>query len=729
MSDKKKIAILGGGVASMTAAYYLTNQPDWDKYYEVTVYQMGWRLGGKGASGRNAAYHQRIQEHGLHVWGGFYENAFATMRDCYAKARRPPESPLRDVFDAFKPQSFVVWEEEVNPGQWEHWPLDFPANSELPGNGTEFPSPWSYIQMLLGWIRNAFMALPDAFKEPARLPQANMGGLIPDWIVNTIDKVDRVVRKVFDGSPFWLLQEALLLCAEIVEQVTLTKAADQFKIVEYLNSFERWVEQNTLEDIWENDEARHLYILMDLGIAVIRGMIVDGVIVDGFPAIDDYDLRQWLKRHGVAARVLDSAPVWAYYDYFFAYDEGDQDKPTMAAGMGLNHLLRLVMAYKGAIFWELQAGMGDVVFAPMYEVMSRRGVKFEFFHMVEDIKLNPTTRTVDSVVLAKQVEIKDGAPYAPLVQVRDLACWPAEPHWDQIVDGEAKRDAGYNYEDRFSDWSPASMVELVHGQDFDYAVLGISIGEFPYIAKELITRDHDWEIMVDQITTIQTIAMQLWFKPDATELGWSMPKTVMTGYGQPIQTWLDATQVVPREDWPISLTPGNISYYCGPLKNPASMPAGKDPAFGAAELAKARGVALDWLSKYMHHLFPDATVDGHPDEVDWSLLVDPYDGTGLERFDHQYLRANYTPTERYVISRPGTNRFRMTADTSGYDNLVLCGDWLYSGLGGSVEGAVVTGMQASRSLCNYPKQIIGEVDRNPWQRAISVTPFVDLSKG
>ena len=56
----QKIAILGGGVGSMTAAYYLSDLPGWQKNYDITVYQQGWRLGGKGASGRNARMGQRI---------------------------------------------------------------------------------------------------------------------------------------------------------------------------------------------------------------------------------------------------------------------------------------------------------------------------------------------------------------------------------------------------------------------------------------------------------------------------------------------------------------------------------------------------------------------------------------------------------------------------------------------------------------------------------------------
>lgn len=84
-SVKKKIAILGGGIGGLAAAFGLTEFPDWQNQYEITIYQLGWRLGGKAASGRNAHAHQRIEEHGLHVWMGFYENAFRMMRTCYAE--------------------------------------------------------------------------------------------------------------------------------------------------------------------------------------------------------------------------------------------------------------------------------------------------------------------------------------------------------------------------------------------------------------------------------------------------------------------------------------------------------------------------------------------------------------------------------------------------------------------------------------------------------------------
>ena len=123
-SERKKVAILGGGVGSIAAAWELTSQLDWRERFEsVTVYQLGWRLGGKCASGRGQ--NARIEEHGLHVWGGFYYNAFRTMRACYQSLGRPAGAPLATVTDAFLPAPNVVWEEYVN-GAWHNWPVVVP---------------------------------------------------------------------------------------------------------------------------------------------------------------------------------------------------------------------------------------------------------------------------------------------------------------------------------------------------------------------------------------------------------------------------------------------------------------------------------------------------------------------------------------------------------------------------------------------------------------------------
>jgi len=133
---KKKIAILGSGVAAMTTVFELTDPPGWQDKFEITVYQMGWRLGGKGASGRNldAPYHYRIEEHGLHIWFGIYDNAFRLIRKCYEELGRAPDAPLGTWQAAFKPHSLSVLEENVS-GQWLAWPIEMPTNTKTPGDG------------------------------------------------------------------------------------------------------------------------------------------------------------------------------------------------------------------------------------------------------------------------------------------------------------------------------------------------------------------------------------------------------------------------------------------------------------------------------------------------------------------------------------------------------------------------------------------------------------------
>ena len=50
-------------------------------------------LGGKGASTRGAD--GRILEHGLHVWLGYYDNAFRLVRECYDELDRRPHRSVR----------------------------------------------------------------------------------------------------------------------------------------------------------------------------------------------------------------------------------------------------------------------------------------------------------------------------------------------------------------------------------------------------------------------------------------------------------------------------------------------------------------------------------------------------------------------------------------------------------------------------------------------------------
>ena len=153
----KRVVILGGGCGAMAAAFALTDRDP--KAFDITVYQPGWRLGGKGASGRNADYGERIQEHGLHVWSGFYENAFWMMRKCYRELNRPATHPLATAFAAFQPRHFTAMAFRVGAG-WNFWQGYLPHEVGLPGDAIDpdayevleaARTPWQLIAAFIPW--------------------------------------------------------------------------------------------------------------------------------------------------------------------------------------------------------------------------------------------------------------------------------------------------------------------------------------------------------------------------------------------------------------------------------------------------------------------------------------------------------------------------------------------------------------------------------------------------
>src|SRR5688500_9924414 len=127
-----RVAILGGGMAGLAAAWRLS-EPGREAT-EVTVYQRGWRLGGKGASSRGI--HGRIEEHGLHVWLGYYDNAFRLMRQVYEQLDRPataPGCPILSWRDAIVPAGRVGVADAAHGGSSSPWVAAFTGDPGEPG--------------------------------------------------------------------------------------------------------------------------------------------------------------------------------------------------------------------------------------------------------------------------------------------------------------------------------------------------------------------------------------------------------------------------------------------------------------------------------------------------------------------------------------------------------------------------------------------------------------------
>ncbi|MCP3063990.1 NAD(P)-binding protein [Myxococcus sp. K38C18041901] len=714
----EKIAILGGGLGSMTAAYYLTDSPGWENRYDITVYQLGWRLGGKGASGRNPELGQRIEEHGLHIWFGFYANAFKLIQQAYAHLNRPSGAPLATWRDAFKQHDHVAVAEEVD-GQWRHWPVVFPSVPGDPGEGGEELPLKQMAVLMVGWIERWIAQLRQATRVCRQSAVADGNG--PGWMGSITDEVmDRVGELGVDVT-----LEFGTLMALVRDEVPVARSLDGIRhqvIATTLRGIRRLLHLRYGKWSRRSDDVRRLLMTLDLSLTTMKGLFEDGVIARGFDVINDIDLRDWLRKHGADESLsVDSAPVRGVYDLVFAYEGGNPDKPNAEAGTLLRSMARIGLAYKGGIMFKMQAGMGDTLFTPLYQVLKQRGVKFKFFQRVDE--LVPEGDTIGAIRMTEQVKLASSQQsYDPLVMVKGLECWPSQPKLDQLDPGQAAllREHQVNLESSWSHWprlyeerfgAPLPSTVLKRGVDFDKVVYGIPVASLPILCPRLLERSPALKATAEKVQSVATQAYQVWLDRDSSRLGWpAFPlgqAPVLTAFTNPFDTWAPLDSLVEREAWPEGHVPRGVSYFCSVFPVDAYPPE-SDTDFPARCAAKAKQGAIQHLEQHVHALWPAAGLAG---AFPWSWVVDPQDGSGPARFDRQFWRANIDPSDRYVLSVVGSSRYRLATDASGFSNLFLTGDWIKTGLNvGCVEAAVMAGMQTSRAMSGHPARIQGEHD-------------------
>jgi uncharacterized protein with NAD-binding domain and iron-sulfur cluster len=440
-----KVAIIGGGCAGLTTAFELT-RPEHQGRFEVTVYQMGWRLGGKGASGRGV--HGRIEEHGLHLWMGYYENAFRLMRECYSELERAPAfgSALR-FEQAFLPANDLGAMDWSPRGSWVPWTVEFPAMPGLPGDSNpprlSVADYLTHATRLLGVLFSS-LGSDRAGPPTDRAPRA------------TQDDVMYAIARLAAHGP----AAGLAVMAEAVSWLELTISGlsryPQALISRLLDLILDQTRTALAKVTRDDDDARRILEIAELVLATIRGSIRFRLAFDprGFDAIDDYDCREWLKMNGASDAALNSAFIRALYDLAFAYAGGDPRAPAIAAGSAIRGAFRAFFTYRGAFFWKMSAGMGDVVFAPLYRVLKQRGVRFEFFHKLTSVGMSSSTPDAPHVATLDfdvQATTSGGGEYQPLCIVKDLACWPARPDYAQLVDGERLAARAVDLESQWDD--------------------------------------------------------------------------------------------------------------------------------------------------------------------------------------------------------------------------------------------------------------------------------------
>jgi uncharacterized protein with NAD-binding domain and iron-sulfur cluster len=478
------------------------------------------------------------------------------------------------------------------------------------------------------------------------------------------------------------------------------------------------------ELVRSSDAVRRAWYVVDLLVAIARGILEDDLLeANNFDVIEDYDFRDWLLAHGADRDSVDCALVRAVvYDLAFGYEDGDPQRPACGAGTALRGLLRTFFTYRGSLMWKMNAGMGDVVFAPLYELLVKRGVQIRFFHRVEAV--HAAGGMVDRIdidvqaAVPQQIDPSDYLRPSPDEGSNGSAAWkavwPAGP--SQLPDGEKWASLPPAY---YESWYRGRQCALAGektlrrepgGDGFDVVVFGMPISCVPHVAPDLVSQSDLWKAAVEHLRTVPTQAMQLWLNRPVSELG-ALPGAVLGGFVEPYDTWADMPHLVDEEKVEGSKT---VAYFCNVLTDMPPPVRGDADEWLDLQDALVREHALRFINRDIGKLWPGA-VELHTRKFKWEVLVAGGEKEGRQRLGDQYLRANVEPSERYVLSVPGSSAHRIKPDDTGFDNLYAVGDWTSCTLNaGCVEAAVISGIRAANEIhrkygdAAYAKPIVGE---------------------
>lgn len=685
-----RVVVLGGGPAAIAAAYWLTS-PAQNDQYEVTVYCQGWRLGGKCASGRNADEYNGIEEHGLHLLMGCYQNAFATMRSCFEewrKGKADPDNMFQSWTDAFVPQRLVTMMAKDGPGTppgWSPWNFQFPRIPGEPGDGPLVPgSANAAVTQDEQLLIRMSSALIDNLESGNAHPH---GGSFPvdpkpDYY-DTTKSALTAMKEMFITNAI----EPAVVAAKLKEAGNAI--SPNVKLLPPNSDGTTELENSSFNKV--SQFANRLAILADLGVAISLGYVLDifGKGEAGYDAVNQLDLRAWLSKHGATDKSVNSAPINAFYDLTFAAEGGVPGGPaSIAAGVSLRTMLEMAFGYANAPLWKMAAGMGDTVFTPLYEVLLARGVTFTFFSRVSELKSAGTQ--LDEIVILNQAQTVGGGPYQPLTRIncasgKQLDVWPNQPDWAQLENGASLQADGVDFE--YSECLVnVGTTTLTAGSDFDLAICGIPPLALDPLASDLAANVPAWHTAMAASVSVATQSLQLWMALDAEGLGWGDGDTILTAFAEPYDSWGNMSQVIPAESWPAGQQPGSIAYFCGTME----LPKGGISMNGMTAVADSN--ATGWMNADLATLWPGI---GPAPSKSTDILA-------------RYGQANFDLSDQYVQTPAGANvSSRLYPwQPAGLPNLYAVGDWTRTRFsGGCFESAIESGMLASRGISGYPQDI------------------------
>ena len=478
---RERVVIVGGGIAGLTCAWHLSRTPELRERYEVELIEARGVPGGKLASTRDPEQGWRSLEHGLHVWFGFYENAFALVREVHERWRRPEGCPLQTWKDAFRPHSFTPIGRKVQ-GEVGWFPVQWPTNADEPGDGRVQLTGWGAVTQALSTFQAAVRVL--LLKAGVPLPAKARR----PWRTGPLVAFEGLQLNDVDG-----LRSGLQALDRLIRPLVAPYTA-------------------------ENVDAHAAMALLEVGLAFFLGLLDPkwGVHEDwDLSRIDHLDFREWLIEAGGDPDVVKHwGGVKALYDTTFQVQDG---RPSFAAGVAARVVIRVCTQYNGAVLYHLNAGMGEAVIAPLWEVLEDQGVR---------LRLGCRLVGLDRVELRPVEE--------PLLDWRGLRVW--------------------NEGVRLGDPTEEAL-------SWEHLVLALPLpahrGE-AWLAA--LREDARFSRMLDAPSLVKTEAVQLWMPKTLEGMGWTRARPALVGWPHPMSIWADMSHLLPLSDTDAR----SLHYFCGP---------------------------------------------------------------------------------------------------------------------------------------------------------------------
>jgi len=660
---------------------------------------MGHRFGGRLASAHHPKRWNRNEEHGLHVWFGFYDNTFRLATEAWRDWEAPPDCPWSTLWDGLRPIHYSDHAYLTDEG-YRLWRLHHSRNADIPGRG---PKTWTaQLTGILDMVR----VLRDMARQCTNPARTRPRGRLERWLWpspalhSSIRALETVLAPVLDR----LAHSALPATPAARRRLGSTLHRMLVRVHPHAVSVARRL-------VRREGVGDQLAQWVDLLLGAARGVTDPryGIMEDGdLDRVSHLELREFLAAQGVSSRTLAGTAIDTIYDVPFAYRHGDRRAPVLEASTALRFCARIFFGYKHALAYLLSAGAGEALIGPLYELLRARGVKFTPFHRLERLVLDEEGRRVERLDFVRAARTKGDCD--PLLTRSGLRGFRADPDWAQLEDGDALQRRGVDFYSRFGDRGERDIVSFQCGRDFDDVVLALPLG--------CILEDADGHTPVrawldhypparaclERLHLVPSVAAQIWLDRDADAAG--LRDRAVATWAAPYSVVCDMTPVIAHEGWP-EPGPKSCAYLCGAWPCESVRAPSHDGQALERDLREARARLARVLEQHGPRWF------GGPDALHCPPNEEHRDAA-------QYVRVNVEPWDLADLALPGADLVRLEAADTGLTNMALAGAWVRTPVNTtSVEAAVCSGIAAARSLRGTSREIFGEAflrkpSRNPF---------------